>query len=252
MSNPSSRQGLIDYALRALGAPVIEINVDEEQLEDRIDEALQFYREYHDDATFRTYLKHQITSTDVSNGYIDIDDSIIQINRMMPVHGSSGRSVESLFDFEYQFRLQDAQSSLGFTSDFAYREQMKAYLNLIDLKTAGFPHITFNRHLNRLYIEGEFSDNSISEGEYVVIEAIKIIDPETQTDIYNDMFLKRYVVALIKRQWGANLIKFEGMQLPGGVTINGREIFAEANDDILRLEEEAREVWEEPIGFMIG
>jgi hypothetical protein len=251
MANPSSRQGLIDYALRALGDPVIEINIDENQIEDRVDEGIQYYREFHEDSTIRTYLKHQITSTDITNGYIDINDNIIHVKRMLAVSGSSAVG-DSLFDVNYHIRMNDLNSMHGMPSNVAYYEQLKQYISMIDLKTTGYPQVDFNRHQNRLYIHGDFEDSTLKAGNYLVLEIIQTIDPEVSTDIYNDMFLKEFVTALIKRQWGANLIKFEGMQLPGGVTINSRQIYDDANDDIARLKEEARSIWERPVEFFVG
>jgi hypothetical protein len=247
----NSRQDLIDYALRALGHPVIEINVDEQQLEDRVDEGLQYYQEFNQDATVRSYLKHQITQTDIDNGYITVGNEVLFVRRMLPLRATGG-ATESLFNMEYQMRMNDINNLFGSTGDFVYREQIKMHINMVDMKTAGYPTVTFNRLQNRLYIHGEFSDNSITVGDFIVIEVLELVSPDSYTEVYNDIYLKEYVIALIKRQWGANLIKFEGMVLPGGVTMNGRQLFDDANEDIARLREEARLTWERPIDFFIG
>jgi len=251
MANPSTRQGLIDYCLRELGDPVIEINVDEDQLEDRVDEALQYYREYHSDATVRTYLKHEITAADVSNEYIELDSDIIFVSKMFPL-ASNFNSGRNFFDIKYQMMLNDMASLIHFAGDLAYYEQMQQYLSLLDMKLNGQPQVQWSRRQNRLYIFGDFEDGDIEEGDYIIAEVYTIIDPSTHTAIWNDMWLKQYTTALIKRQWGANLIKFEGMQLPGGVVMNGRQYYDDANQEIERLREEIRMNHELPPDFFVG
>ena len=250
MAVPNSRQSLIDYCLRQLGDPVIEINVDPDQIEDRVDEALQYYQEYHDDATVRTYLKHQITSTDVANEYIPISSNILYLTHLFPLKG--GSITKDFFDIKYQLHLNDIANLQTYMGDLAYYEQMQQYLSLIDMKLNGTPQVQFVRKQNRLYIFGDFADNDLEVGDYVVAEVYQLIDPDTHTSIYNDKWLKEYTTALIKRQWGANLIKFEGMQLPGGVTLNGRQIYEDAMSDIERLREEIRLEGEMPVDFFVG
>jgi len=251
MANPSTRQGLIDYCLRELGDPVIEVNVDEDQLEDRVDEALQYYREYHSDATVRTYLKHEITAADVSNEYIELDSDIIFVSKMFPL-ASNFNSGRNFFDIKYQMMLNDMASLIHFAGDLAYYEQMQQYLSLLDMKLNGQPQVQWSRRQNRLYIFGDFEDGDIEEGDYIIAEVYTIIDPSSHTAIWNDMWLKQYTTALIKRQWGANLIKFEGMQLPGGVVMNGRQYYDDANQEIERLREEIRMNHELPPDFFVG
>jgi hypothetical protein len=250
MARPNSRQSLIDYCLRSLGDPVIEINVDPDQLEDRVDEALQHWQEYHDDATVRTYLKHQITSTDVANEYITLPTNILYLSHLFPIKG--GSITKDFFDIKYQLHLNDIANLQTYMGDLAYYEQMQQYLALIDMKLNGTPQVEFSRKQNRLYIFGDFNDNDIEEGDYVVAEVYQIIDPDTTSSIWNDKWLKEYTTALIKRQWGANLIKFEGMQLPGGVTLNGRQLFEDGMAEIERLREEIRLSGEMPINFYVG
>jgi hypothetical protein len=251
MANPASRQQLIDYCLRELGDPVIEINVDEDQLEDRVDEAFQYYQEYHSDATVRTYLKHQITQTDIDNEYIEIDPSITFVSKLFPL-ASNFNSGRNMFDIKYQMMLNDMASLIHFAGDLAYYEQMQQYLALLDMKLNGQPQVQWSRRQNRLYIFGDFADGDIGVDDYVIAEVYTIIDPDTHTSVYNDMWLKQYSTALIKRQWGQNLIKFEGMQLPGGVVMNGRQLFDDANTEIERLREEIRMNHELPPDFFVG
>jgi len=251
MANPSTRQDLIDYCLRRLGAPVIEINVDVDQLEDRADDTLQLFQEYHADAVVRTFLKHQVTATDVSNGYITVDDSITYIKKLFQINSTGGSSA-GMFDIKYQISLNEIYDLNTFIGDLAYYEQIKQYLSLIDQMLTGQPQIDFNRHQNRVYIHGEFSEQNIKEDDYLVFETFKIVDPETYTDVYNDIFVKEYLTQAIKQQWGANLIKFEGMVLPGGVQLNGRQLYDDATQEMLRLEEKLRTTYELPVDFFVG
>ena len=250
MANPSSRQGLIDYCLRSLGEPVIEINVDPDQIEDRVDEALQYYQEYHSDAVYRAYLKHQLTDSDLSNEYIPISSDVTYLTRLFPL--SSGAMTKGFFDIKYQLHLNDIANMQSYMGDLAYYEQIQQYLSLLDMQLNGTPQVHYARKQNRLYIFGEKETNDIKVGDYVVAEVYKIVDPSVHTSIWNDKWLKEYTTALIKRQWGQNLIKFEGMQLPGGVTLNGRQIYEDAMQDIERLRESIRLEAEMPIDFFCG
>jgi len=251
MAGPTSRQGLIEYCLRRLGDPVIEINVDDDQLEERIDDALQMYQEYHSDATVKTYLKHLVTADDVTNEYIPVSDSIIYVSRLLPINNAFGAS-RNFFDIKYQMMLNDIADLQNWAGDLAYYEQMQQYLSVLDMKLNGHPQVEFARRQNRLYIHGDFADSDIKEGDYIIAEVYQIVDPDTHTSVYDDMWLKEYSTALIKQQWGANLIKFEGMQLPGGVTLNGRQLFDDAVQDIERLRERIRLEHELPPNFFVG
>ena len=250
MANPSDRQELIEYCLRRLGSPVVEVNVDYEQLEDRVDEALQLYREFHDDASVRTYLKHVVTQDDLDNGYVTVSNNILQVIKMFPISRTSASSFTSV---KYQFHLNDLYSVHGFMSDIAYYTMVGQHLELLDMKLNAVPRINFQRNGNRLYINGEFEqDTPVKVGDYLVFEVITAIDPETHTEIYNDMWLKEYLTQLIKQQWGQNLSIFEGMQLPGGVTLNGTQIYQDATQEIENLRIRLREEHQEPPMFFIG
>lgn len=251
MASISSRQELIDYCLRRLGEPVLEINVDIDQIEDKVDDALQKYQEFHSDATIRTYLKYQITEQDVANKYIPISSDIIFVSKIFPFSSTFGSS-GNLFDIRYQMFLNNMGDFINFAGDLAYLYQMEQYLSMIDMQLHGHPQVTFSRRQNRLYIYGDFEDKDLQAGDYLVAEIYQIVDPETHTSVYNDMFMKDYTTALIKQQWGANMSKFEGMQLPGGVTLNGRQIYEDATADIERLEEKLRAEQELPVDFFVG
>jgi len=269
MAKVTTRKELKEHALRALGAPVIEINIDDDQLDDRVDDALQYYQEFHSDAIVRTYLKHQLTQADIDNSYIAIPDDITSVLSVLDF-GSSASNVEH--NVEYQMRVSDMWT-WGASSSLQLYDARKSHLALIDHRLNGKELLRFNRHMNRLYIDDGFdglsgtgcsdpayatevacvaASEAWTEGDYIIIEAWKIVDPQTYTDIYNDMFLKRYVTALVKKQWGQNMSKFEGMMLPGGVTMNGLEIFNQANEDVIKLEEEMQLAWELPVDFAMG
>ena len=251
MAPPNSRQTMIDYCLRRLGDPVLEINVDEDQIEDRIDEAIQYWQEYHSDATVRTYLKYQVTAADVANEWIPISTDVLYVSRLFPISSSFNNSI-NFFDIKYQMMLNDIADLQNFAGDLAYYEQMQQYLSILDMKLNGQPLVNFSRHQDRLYVFGEWQNQDIKAGDYVVAEIYTLLDLDTHTSIYNDLWLKEYSTALIKQQWGANLIKFEGIQLPGGVTFNGRQIYDDATNEIQQLRERIRDEFELPADFFVG
>jgi hypothetical protein len=249
MTKPNSRQTFIDYCLRSLGAPVVEINVDDDQVEDRVDEALQFYQHYHSDAIEKVYLKHQITADDITNGYIPINTLITDVVRVMPIRDTI--TTNSLFDVKYQIHLNDVYS-LGFLGSLVDYEMSQQWMSLLDdIMDPDDKHISFERHKNQLRIDMDWTQE-VSVDQYIVVECYRIIDPDTYTDVYNDYYLKRYATALIKQQWGQNLLKFEGMTMPGGVTFNGRQIYDDAREEIKELIEEVRLNWEQPVDFYTG
>ena len=271
MANPATREQLKQYALRTLGKPVIEINVDDDQLEDRLDEALQYFSQYHYDGVERTYLKYKVTQADVDrmkspdgdssssitknsvttawteqNNFIVVPEAVLAVTRIFPL---SNRGNQNLFDIRYQLRLNDLYD-FSSTSIIHY-DMVLRHLDFLDHILVGEKPTRFNQYNNRLYIDMDWK-NDISVGEFLIIECYRKLDPDTMTDVYNDIFLKRYVTALFKRQWGANLSKFNGVTMLGGVTLNGQQIFQEAQDDIRKLEEEIRGTYETPVTYMIG
>jgi len=245
---PNSRQTLIDYCLRNLGAPVLEINVDQDQIEDRVDEALQFYREYHSDSIYHDFFKHEITQEDRDNEYIPIPDAIINVVKILPL--SYDNSSVSMFDARYQMALNDMYN-LGFAGSLSNYVHVQNYISTVDMMINGTPQVEFNRHMNRLYLNIDW-EYRLQVGEYVVVEGYRVLDPNEHTDVYNDMFLKRYLTALLKRQWGINLKKFEGMELPGGVTLNGQQMYDEATEEIQQIEEEMQLKYSFPPNFFVG
>lgn len=319
----SSRQGLIDYCLRRLGFPVIEINVDDDQVSDRIDDALQYFQEYHFDGVERLYLTHQVTTAelkftgltapsfeigelltgntsgatcilfsldgttakikkvrgaftsgetltgsvsgfsrtivnanfftagDIQNGYLPLPDSVIGVIRVLPINGpSSGmNNRNNMFDIIYQFRLNDMYNLLS--ADMIYYTQVQQHLSMLDMLLVGDRSFKFNRKMEEMYIDMNW-DEVLNPGDFIVIECYRILDPNTFVKVFNDMFLKRYSTALIKRQWGENMKKFGGIQLPGGVILNGKEIYDEAVEEIATIENEMQLKTELPIDLMVG
>ena len=247
MAKPNSRSTLQDYCLRNLGAPVIEINVDEDQLEDRTDDAIQFYQEFNSDAVIREYIKHELTSSDITNNYITLADSVTSVVRMLKINASSG---STLFDMGYHMRMNDIFMLQGLGTQMTEFTQAQQKLSLVDHLLNSNEHIRFSRHMNRIHMDEGFGD--LKAGECIVLEGFNIIAPDTYTDVYNDHYLKKYLTALIKRQWGANLMKFQDFQLPGGITMNGRQIYEDAIEEIQGLEEESRLIWAMPDNFLMG
>ena len=244
----TNREQLSDYCLRRLGHPVIEINVDDHQLEDRIDDAFQFYREYHYDAIEKVYLKHEMTANNIADGYVTLSDAVVGVERILPF-SSKTTSGMNIFDIRYQILINDLYSIMS--TDLIYYQQVKGQLELIQQVLVGTKPVRFNRHMNRCYIDLSWSAD-VKAGEFLVFECWRILDPNTYTDVYNDMWLKRYATALIKRQWGDNLKKFAGMQLPGGVMLNGQTIYDEAVQEIQNIEQEIRNTFELPVDFFTG
>ena len=252
MAIPNTRDELIDYCLRALGSPVLEINVADEQLEDRIDEALQYFREFHPEGKRRSYVKHQITQSDINNRYIDMPSDVLTVIRMFPIDNVTAST--NFFDIKYQMMLNDITDLNNYAGDIAYYEQMQQHLSLLDMKLSGHPLITFEPQGQRVYFEHTESDFTV--GNYVVFEVFLDVDPDDlgaeRYSLWNHRFIKEYTTALVKRQWGQNMSKFEGMQLPGGVTISGRQIYDDATQEIEQILTKFRE--EQDVGplFFVG
>jgi hypothetical protein len=245
MAIPKNKEEFKDYCLRELGHPVIEINVDDDQVDDRIDQALQYFQDFHFDGVERWYLSHQLTAEDIERKYIKIPDNIIGVTRIFPLSSST---VRNMFDLQYQIRLNDL--TLLTTGSIVYFTQMQQHLRLLDMTFNGEPPIRFNRHTGKLYLDLNWSNVKVDQ--WIVIEGYIIVDPEKYEDVWNDRMLKRYATALIKKQWGSNMKKFGGMQLPGGIMMNGQQIHDEAVLEIKEIEDLIRSSYEEPPMMQIG
>ncbi len=246
MANPTTRAEFKANCLRRLGAPVIEVNVDDDQLEDRIDEALAYFWDYHFNGTERIFYKHIITQENVDNKYITLPENIIGAVRIFNIGDMISQS--SLFDVRYQIALNDLYQF--------YRQSMVPYyMNLMQIQfleqlLVGQQPIRYSKHRDRLHVDMDWG--RVNVGAYLVVEAYEVIDPDTFTDAWSDRWLLRYATALIKRQWGVNLTKYSGVQLIGGITFNGEKIYNEAVQEITKLEDEMITSYSLPPTYMVG
>ena len=244
----TTRQNLIDYCLRRLGAPVTEINVDDDQVSDRIDDAIEFFQEYHFDGVEKVFLKHTVTQDDIDNEYLVVVDPVISVLRILPIPNFNAFQT-GFFNEEYQLRLQDLENFRASTMiDWAMSQ---VNFSLVEHLFSVQPTLLFNRKQNKVYLETDWA-NKFDVGTIVIIEAYRALDPATYSEVYNDMFLKKYATALIKQQWGSNLKKFTGVTLPGGITLDGQTIFSEATEEINKIEEEMSLKYELPIDGYVG
>ena len=271
MAIPTTKATFKSYCLRALGFGVIDINVSEDQPDDRIDEALQYFAQYHYDGIEKMYLKYQVTADDITRAgtnattsatdtvdssvtatfsegknYIPMPSAVVSVLNIFPF---DDQATNNMFDIRYQLRLNDLYD-FSSTSIIHYQMTMQQ-LDFLSHILVGEKPVRFNQHQNRLYIDMDWS-NDISAGEYLIIECYRKIDPTSYTDIYDDIYLKRYATSLIKKQWGANLSKFSGVAMLGGVTMNGETIYTQAQEELEKLEEQIQLSFETPIDYMVG
>lgn len=240
---PTDRETLGDYCLRKLGKPVIEINIAEEQVSDRIEEAMQWFFEESDEGTYRAFITKEIEQEDIDNGYIEVPDSIYSIHTM---YDGGVFQEAGLFSAEYQI-MSDIILNSGFQiHDY---NMMRQHLAEIDhqLNTTQF---RFNRVMNRVFVDGNWNREE-NIGKHIVFEGYKIVDDDYE-QLYDNIWLKEFATALIKEQWGSNIKKYDGVQLPGGVTMNGQQIYEEAREEIQRLKEELRSKHAAPAPFLMG
>lgn len=234
MAQPTTREEFKNWVLRKLGAPVIDINVSDEQVEDRIDEAVDFWRDYHYNGSQLVYLKHQITQDDQNNGYIELPPGLLGISGIFNMQSSISTG-SGIFNVQYQFVLNNLEDITGYNITNYYMAM--AHLEFLQEMLVGKPMIRYNKHVNRLYLDVD--KGVLVPGEYIIIEAYDVIDPASYSDVWSDRWLQNYASALIKEQWGSNLTKFTGMQLVGGVSFNGEQILADGREERRLMEEEA-------------
>jgi len=276
MAQPSTRQELIDYSLRKLGAPVLEINVATEQIEDLVDDTVQYFQERHFDGVYATFLKYQVTQEDIDRGratglsgvgissisavgagttfnyyengnYLQVPDSVIGVNKIFTFGGSNSVS-SGMFSIKYQLFLNDIYY-WGSTELLTYA-MTKTYLEDIDFLLNTQKQIRFNKRQDRLYLDIDWS--SVSAGDYFVIDCYRMMNPNDYSQVWNDSFLKKYLTSLIKRQWGQNLIKFQGVKLPGGVELNGRQMYDDGQRELDMIMDQMSSTYELPPLDMIG
>ena len=257
MPSVTSREKLKEYCLRRLGFPVIEINVDDDQLEDRIDDAIQYWQDYHFDGLQKIYYIKRLDATDINNKYIDLTNvvdsanvplDIVGITRIFPLQDS--QATINMFDLRYQLRLNELYD---FTSaSYINYTLTQQHLRSLEIMFTGEVPIRFQRHMQRLYIDWAWGASEAPVGTVVVAEAYAAINPDVYNLVWNDRWLKEYTTALVKRTWGNNLKKFNNIQLPGGVTLNGDDIYKEAADEIERLEKEMESQYGPPLEWFMN
>lgn len=253
MATPTTREQLKDYCLRKLGFPVIDINVDDDQLDDRIDDALSKFRDYHYDGTEELYLAHPVTSGDIANSYVTLADSIVGVSRVLPINsGSVSSSSEqgfNIFDINYQIRLNDFYNLLS--SSYTYYVIAREHLATLDMIVTGELPFTYNKKINQLKILMDWSGR-IAVGDYLVFHCYRVVDPNSYSKVFNDTWVKDYTTALFKEQWGSNLTKYTNYTLPGGLVVNGEKIYNDAVIEVAALQEKLRDVYEAPPQMMVG
>lgn len=243
-----SRDELKDYCLRRLGFPVVHLELDDDQIDDRVDDALEFYQDIHFDGTEKVYYKHAITTENITNKYVSLPENLIGISKVLPFKDnlSSTNYIDYAFDPKYQL-IQSEIYTVAQTS-VLYFTQVQQHLAMLDHQLRALPSVRFNRRSGRCYLDFDWS--VVKEGDFLVFEAFVSLDAEQFTRMYNDRLLKEYTTALIKRQWGSNTKKFEGVQLIGGITISGQKIYDEAEQEIKDIELKIRSGFElPPVGF---
>jgi len=287
MAQPSSRQELIDYCLRQLGAPVVEINVADEQVQDLLDDAIQMFQQRHFDGVIQTFLKYEITqedkdrakavppgapsgrgsagmastsaTTDIegtsttftyyeNSNYLQIPNDVIGINKVYQFDQLMGVKSSNMFSLKYQMFLNDIY--YWGTTDILSYATAQSYLETLNFLLNTHKAIRFNQRQNRMYLDVKYDDLIV--GDYLIIDCWKVLNPNDATSVFNDPFLKRYLTALIKKQWGQNLIKFQGVKLPGGIEFNGRQIYDDAQAELDKIEEKMLSTYEIPPLDLIG
>ena len=244
MASPiTNRDDFIKYCLRRLGAPVIEINVDDDQIQDRVDDALQYWQDYHFDGLQKMYYIKKVDNTDISNMFLDMSNAVDQQNNAIEIVGvtrifpvTDSQANVDMFDLRYQLRLNELYD---FTSaSYINYTLTQQHLRSLEIMFSGEVPIRFNRHMKRLYIDWAWGAPEAFAGTVVIAECYASLNPDVYNDIWNDRWIKQYATALIKRDWGNNLSKFAGLQLPGGVTLDGKTLYTEAVEEIRMLEED--------------
>jgi hypothetical protein len=281
MAQPSTRQELIDYCKRKLGSPVLEINVADEQIEDLVDDAIQFFQERHFDGVYPTFYKYKITQDDINRGrarastspvgivstsvttnivgtattftyeensnYLQVPPNIIGVNKIFTFDGAN-TITSNMFSVKYQLFLNDIYY-WGSIELLSYA-MVKTYLEDLDFLLNTQKQIRFNKRQDRLYLDIDWA--TVREGQYFIIDCYSTLDPNDYSKVWNDSFLKPYLTALIKRQWGQNMMKFTGVKLPGGVELNGRQMFEDGQRELDMLMEKMSNTYELPPLDMIG
>ena len=258
MATVQTRQDFTEYCLRRLGAPVIQINVDVDQVSDRIDDAIQYWQDYHFDGVQKFYWIHYVTEQDIANQYLNAAAAVDQDGNPVDIQGitrifplTDSQATINMFDLRYQLRLNELYD---FTSaSYINYTLTQQHLRSLELQFTGEVPIRWVRNMNRLYIDWAWGDKfEITTGQVVISECYGAIDPSLYPNVWNDRWLKEYATALIKRTWGENMKKFGGIQLPGGITLNGKETYDEAMGEITRLEKDMIDNFSGPLEWFLN
>ena len=245
----TNREGLKNYALRALGAPLITIDVADEQTEDRIDEAIAFFREYYFDGIEKVYFKHLVTEQDITNQYITMPDTIWSVNRIFPYPTSSSSSSVNIFDLQYQLRMNDLKDLTS--TSLIYYQQVMSHISLIDNLLNVQKQFRFNKLNGKLYIDQDWGVAGLAAGQYLLFDVYTALDPTTSPKLWDDRLFKEYTIALLKKQWGSNVKKYQGIQLPGGVTFDGQSLYEEGKAEQADIEDKIMNQLA-PLEFQMG
>ena len=234
MAKPTSREEFKQYCLRKLGHPVIQINVSDEQIDDRIDEALSFFGDYHYNGSEHVYIKHKLTQDDIDRGFVRVPARLLGVTRIFNLNSSISTG-SGMFNVTYQFVLNNLQDLTGYSIQNYYMTMQ--HLQFIQEWLVGYPMIRYNRLSNKVFLD--MSASKLTVGNYIIVEAYDIVDPDVYEDLWSERWLQNYATVLIKENWGSNLTKFVNMQLVGGVTFNGDQILADAREERRTMEDEA-------------
>lgn len=248
MALPVTRSEHKEYCLKALGKTAIKVNVTDEQIEDRIDEGLQYYWDYHFDGTEKIYYKVAITEQMKTDRYITLPENIIGAVNIFDISSALGGNGTSMFSVTYQFALNDMWSFMN-DSLVPYYMAMQ-HIRLLEQVLVGQQPLRYNRHRNQLFIDTDW--NKFVAGQFIIVEAYQIVDPDEFPNVWKDRWLLRYNTQLIKKQWGTNLKRYSGLPLPGGITNAGQEMYNEADADLKAMEEEMINTYSLPVSDMIG
>jgi len=246
MALPSSREDFKQYCLRRVGAPVSQINVDEDQIQDRIDDALQYYWDFHFDGTEKMFYKGLITDQTKIDKFITMPDNIIGAINIFPI--GSSLSTNNLFNIRYQIALNDLYD-LTATTMVPYYMAMQ-HIQLLEQLLVGQQPMRFNRRTNKLYIDMDWA--KVNSGDYILVEAFQVVDPDVYTKVWSDRWLQKYATQMIKQQWGQNLTKYSDVALPGGAKFNAEKIYDDATNEIMKLESDMIKSYSVPVAMMTG
>jgi hypothetical protein len=246
MSNVSSRIELIEYCYRALGAPLVEINITDEQADDIIDSCLSFFQEYYFDGITKEYVKHRVRELDIERGWIELPDHIFGVNRIFPMGGNVGQS--NIFDMQYQLRMNDLRDLTS--TSMVYYSQVMSHIALLDILLNTQKSFRWNKLTNKLFIDQNWAQKAVIDS-WILIDCYAALDPDESPKFWDDRYLKKYATAKMKKQWGQNIKKFNGITLPGGITLDGQSMYEEGKQEAEDIEEELMNK-QAPLEFVLG